>query len=188
MKRFFYFFIAGLLLTSCAATKTATKIDTQVKENVDSTSFRDERIKSVIDTTNISSTKVKITKIEFFDPARNKKEQHPERSKAESEDQIEDDDKPVHDRPSGVPDLGKNLPNVKSIEITEIESGTKESGVTTDETSVSDSSSVTSTRDENTKTDEKTKPVDPFKWRWIFGILIIVVAIFFVLWLRFRKK
>ena len=189
MKRFLYLLIAGLLLTSCAAMKTAKKVDTQVKEDVDSTAIHDERIKSVIDTTKVSSTKVKITKIEFYDPARNQKEHHPERSKVDKEETIDDDDTPVHDQPVDVPDLvKKNLPNVKSIEITEIENDTKDSGVTEHETAVSDSSSVASTRDENTKTDEKNKPVDPYKWRWIFGILIVVGAIFFVLWLRFRKK
>lgn len=174
MKRLFYIICLCLLLTGCGAAK---KLSSSKQETGAYTETTNETGKSnstlFVDTTKVSGTEITYIKIEFYPPEPVKE---PEATQPATE--------PTEDGPPKHP---PNTGAVKSIETLTVKNDTEERGITEAESSteVNRTSEITgeATLDEATS-EEPT--ADPYRWRYIFGILVLVIIIGTVgyFWLR----
>ena len=165
MKNIFIFILC-MLMVACASTKKSTqtiKETANVLAQVDESHSADTE--KFIDTTKTESGKITITEIEFYPPNANE----PPPGNKES--------------PKNTSNVsGLSLPNVgnignasiKSIKQTTIEKDSEKKGES------KESSSITNVKNEATLTNtEKTAKVetspapDPYRWRYIFYILLL---------------
>ena len=153
MKHIFYFIAILLTIASCVGAKSTEKIDAKIMTDHDSLNMVHFDQDLQIDTTKLSSMKIKIVKVNFFEPS-------------------------TGEDPSPIPPKAKKDRPIKSVEYIQIESEEKDSGVTNIRTSVKDSSKVTEHSDVDVKSEVKKKPEDPRKAKWIAIILVIGLGTF----------
>lgn len=165
MKNIFIFILC-MLMVACASTKKSTKTTQEtasVSAQVDESHSTDTE--KFIDTTKTESGKITITEIEFYPPNANE----PQPGNKESPKNT-----------SNVSGLSlSNVGNIgnasiKSIKQTTIEKDSEKKGES------KESSSITNVKNEATLTNtEKTAKVetspapDPYRWRYIFYILLL---------------
>ena len=140
--------IVCVVLSGCATKKISVKEDIQEHRKVDSVAVKEDIQRIWIDTTRMSATRVKVTRIEFYEPDMNLK------------------------------DVGA----LKSVEVTEYEHEIKDSGVSEVENVKRDSVVVRDSLDRKVDRKVKEKKTDPYLWRWVFGIGVLM----FLVWL-FRR-
>lgn len=200
MKQLFVVFLC-LFLTGCGTAKKLTSSKQETGKYTETTTEAGKSSSSLlIDTTKVSGTEITYTKIEFYPPEpgqsvadRTKWEILDSISKASALKALEDltrqkatkeTDRPAEEVPNKHP---PNVGAVKSIETLTIKNDTEERGITEaqSEAEVNRASEIASeaTLDEATS-EEPT--ADPYRWRYIFGILVLVIIIGTVgyFWLR----
>lgn len=176
---------AAAILIGCS---TPRKLAGSTKETARTEEKRDETTAAefcrTIDSTKTEGVEVTYTKIEFFPPEPTDRKEKPDTT------QTGGPSKPVADTPKNrpkepkekqPPDNGRQGA-IKSIETFTVKQKTEAAGVTQEE----QKTKTTKTEEVNTDTDKETditeKPAaDPYKWRYIFGILVLLAVAFFFL-------
>lgn len=163
------------LLTSCGATKKATKAKEVQLDSVAVAKIMTERTEKVVDTTRTEHGKVTITEIEFYPPTAtepqgelaNRKDSSAKASKVT---------KPMSN--VELNEIGKMQGVVKSIRQTVIQSDVQEKGESK-ESSESDNSenSATLSRQETSMDKQQEPTPDPYRWRYIFYTALVFVAV-----------
>lgn len=165
MKNIFIFILC-MLMVACASTKKSTQ---NIKETANVLAQVDEShsaAEKFIDTTKTESGKITITEIEFYPPNANE----PPQGNKES--------------PKSTSNVsGLSLPNVgnignasiKSIKQTTIEKRSEQKGKS-NESSESEKiqSAVIATKSNQTSQIQTSPAPDPYRWRYIFFILVLV--------------
>lgn len=174
MKKILLPLIFCFIMISCASTRKSVQMSCTSQTNTESAEKQTSKTEKVVDTTKTESGKVTITEIEFYPPYDC---QHKDTaSKAPKKN-------PKADKPKGN-NVGEiNLPNVgnikdaaiKSIKQTTIESEKEQKGESK-ESNESDNSKSEATLSNTSQsgTEESTPAPDPYRWRYIFYILLIV--------------
>ncbi len=180
MKRILFYllcFCIGLFFGGCSAPKklTGSKQETaKVSEQTAETTTGKNSL--FIDTTKTARGEVVYTKIEFYPP-----------EPTTEPGQVNNEATPVASTPNKHP---PNTGAIKSIETLTIKKETEEKGVTENQSSA-ETSKATNIEGETAKKEETAaEPAkDPYRYRYIFGILVIVIAagtaVYF--WLRKTK-
>ncbi len=151
-----------VLMTACAAAKKSTQITQAVDVTAERSTTETTDTEKLIDTTRTDKGKITITEIEFFPPV------------------AATDGQPSTPPVTNVSDL--NLPNVgnigngavKSIKQTTIEQDTErkgESKETSSTTAITNEAMAANT--EKTVKVETAPAPDPYRWRYIFYILVL---------------
>lgn len=175
MKKILLPLIFCFILISCASTRKSVQMSCTSQTNTESAEKQTSKAEKVVDTTKTESGKVTITEIEFYPPS----DCHHDKDTASEAPKK----KPKADKPKGN-NVGEiNLPNVgnikdaaiKSIKQTTIESEKEQKGESK-ESNESDNSKSQATLSNTSQsgTEESTPAPDPYRWRYIFYILLIV--------------
>lgn len=177
--------LAAAIFTGCS---TPRKLAGSMKETARTEEKRDEttaaEFRRTIDSTKTEGVEVIYTKIEFFPPEPTDRKEKPDTT------QTGGPSKPVADTPKNrpkepkekqPPDTGRQGA-IKSIETFTVKQKTEAAGVTREE----QKTKTAKTEEVNTDTDKETditeKPAaDPYRWRYIFGILVLLAVAFFFL-------
>lgn len=165
MKNIVITLICMFIVLGCSTTKKVTETNESAKFSMESKESNSSSSEKMIDTTKTESGKITITEIEFYPPNAN---EPPPGSK---------------ESPKNTSNVsGLSLPNVgnignasiKSIKQTTIEKDSEKKGES------KETSSITNVKNEATLTNtEKTAKVeispapDPYRWRYIFYILLL---------------
>jgi hypothetical protein len=165
MKKIILILISMLVFVGCSTTKKVTETNESKQLSFESNEDNFSSSEKFVDTTKTESGKITITEIEFYPPNANE----PPPGNKES--------------PKSTSNVsGLSLPNVgnignasiKSIKQTTIEKDSEKKGES------KESSSITNVKNEATLTNtEKTAKVetspapDPYRWRYIFYILLL---------------
>lgn len=175
MKKVIAIVLELALLTSCGATKKATKAKEVQLDSVAVAKVMTERTEKVVDTTRTEHGKVTITEIEFYPPTAtepqgklaNRKDSSPKASSVT---------KPMAN--VDLNGIGKMQGMVKSIRQTVIQSDVRENGESK-EANESDNSenSATLSRQETSMDKQQAPTPDPYRWRHIFYTALVFVAI-----------
>lgn len=182
------FIVLAVLLTGCGASKQlagSSKETAKTEEKRDETTAAEFR--RTVDSTTAEGVEVTYTKVEFFPPEPDKQDAKPDTT------QTGGPSKPVADTPKNrpkepkekqPPDTGRQGA-IKSIETFTVKQKTETTGVTQEE----QKTETAKTEEVNTDTDKESditeKPAaDPYRWRYIFGILVLLGVAFFF----FRKS
>ena len=178
MKKIITFIALLVLLASCGATKKAIKTTETQLDSLTVAKVVSEQTEKVVDTTRIEHGKVTITEIEFFPPTEIEQPQ-PELDKPKKKDKPKDSDNKVADEPKKTqpPTMASVEGAVKSIKQTVIESDVEEKGESKEssESKETESATVTKARESTDKQQEPTP--DPYRWRYIFFIALLGVAV-----------
>lgn len=151
--------LLAVLLFGCS---TPQKLAGSTKETAKTEEKRDEttaaEFRRTVDSTKTEGVEVTYTKIEFFPP--------------------EPDTRPKEPKEKQPPDTGRQGA-IKSIETFTVKQKAEATGVTQEE----QKTETTKTEEVNTDTDKETditeKPAaDPYRWRYIFGILVLLAVAF----------
>lgn len=177
--------LAAIILTGCS---TPRKLAGSTKETAKTEEKRDEttaaEFRRTVDSTKTEGVEVTYTKIEFFPPEPTDRKEKPDTTQTGGQS------KPVADTPKNrpkepkekrPPDTGR-YGAIKSIETFTVKQKTEAAGVTQEE----QKTKTAKTEEVNTDTDKETditeKPAaDPYRWRYIFGILVLLAVAFFLL-------
>jgi len=167
--------LLAVSITACGTPKKALQsLHETLSSTIEKTEFESINISKQIDTTRVEKGKVTITEIEFFPPSAT---DEPQTSVADS---IQNTLLALSKSHVIVDNVGKIFnAAVKSIKQTTIEQEIEEKG----ESSESTSNEVV--REENIeinneiKSKSETKPApDPYRWRYIFYIMLLILAVF----------
>jgi hypothetical protein len=155
MKRII-FLLACIALISCTSTQKSVKSTWANETSLQSMESQSTKTGKVIDTTKTESGKITITEIEFYPPP--------------------------NDTASNAG--GVDLPNIKdaaikSIRQTIIETGSEQKGKSKESSESNERQKEAIISNTTQKTDEVIAPApDPYRWRYIFYILLLITAIF----------
>ena len=156
--------------------RTETQLDSLTVAKVVS-----EQTEKVVDTTRTEHGKVTITEIEFFPPTEIEQPQpEPDKSK-DSDNKVADEPKKTQPTTTASVDLanvGKVQGAVKSIKQTVIESDVEEKGKSEESSESEESESAATVTKTTESTDKNQEPTpDPYRWRYIFFIALLGVAL-----------
>lgn len=189
MKRKFGIVVIALLLAVLlSGCSTPRKLAGSTKETAKTEEKRDETIaaefRRTVDSTKTEGVEVTYTKIEFFPPEPDTlpakqgttKTGGPSKTVADTHK-----NRPKEPKEKQPPDTGKQGA-IKSYETFTVKQNTEATGVTQEE----QKTEATKAEEVNTDTDKGTditeKPAaDPYRWRYIFGILVLLAVVFFFL-------
>ena len=181
MKKIITFIALLVMLASCGATKKAIKTTETQLDSLTVAKAVSEQTEKMVDTTRTEHGKVTITEIEFFPPTEIEQPQPEPDKPKDSDNKIADEPKKTQPTTTASVDLanvGKVQGAVKSIKQTVIESDVEEKGKS-EESSESDetesAATVTKTTESADKNQEPTP--DPYRWRYIFFIALLGVAL-----------
>lgn len=187
MKKIITFIALLVLLASCGATKKAIKTTETQLDSLTVAKAVSEQTEKVVDTTRTEHGKVTITEIEFFPPTEIEQPQ-PEPDKPKKKDKPKDSDNKVADEPKktqptttasvDLANVGKVQGAVKSIKQTVIESDVEEKGESKElsESNETESAATVTKATESTDKQQEQTP-DPYRWRYIFFIALLGVAV-----------
>lgn len=178
-------FAFAVSLIGCS---TPRKLAGSTKETAKTEEKRDEttaaEFRRTVDSTKTEGVEVTYTKVEFFPPEPEGREAKPDTT------QTGGPSKPVADTPKNRPKEPKEKqpPNtgrqgaIKSIETFTVKQKAETTGVTQEE----QKTETAKTEEVNTDTDKESditeKPAaDPYRWRYIFGILVLLGVAFLLL-------
>lgn len=177
--------LLAVLLSGCS---TPRKLAGSTKETIKTEEKRNEttaaEFRRTIDSTKTEGVEVTYTKIEFFPPEPTDRKEKPDTT------QTGGPSKPVADTPKNrpkepkekqPPDTGRQGA-IKSIETFTVKQKTEAAGVAQEEQKTETTKAEEVNTDANTETDITEKPAaDPYRWRYIFGILLLLAVAFFFL-------
>lgn len=176
----------AVLFTSCG---TQRKLSSNTKESVNTEEKRAEttssEIRRIVDSTKTEGVEVTYTKIEFFPPKPDTLPANKDTTKAGGQTKLvanTQKNRPKEPKEKQPPDERSKQGAIKSIETYTVKQKTEATGVTHEE----QKTETAKTEEVNTDTDKKTyiteKPAaDPYRWRYIFGILVLLAVAFFFL-------
>lgn len=189
MKRKFGIVVIALLLAVLlSGCSTPRKLAGSTKETAKTEEKRDETIaaefRRTVDSTKTEGVEVTYTKIEFFPPepdtlpAKQGTTKTGGPSKTVADTPKNRSKEPKEKQP---PDTGKQGA-IKSIETFTVKQNTAATGVTQEEqkTEATKAEEVNTDTDKGTDITEKLA-ADPYRWRYIFGILVLLAVVFFFL-------
>lgn len=180
--------IALLLTVLLSGCSTPRKLAGSTKETVKTEEKRNEataaEFRRTVENTKIEGVEVTYTKIEFFPPEPDTLPAKQDTTKTGSPF------KPVADTPKNrpkepkekrPPDTGRQGA-IKSIETFTVKQNAEAAGVTQEEQKTETTKAEEVNTDANTETDITEEPAaDPYRWRYIFGILLLLAVAFFFL-------
>ena len=175
-------FIALLVvLASCGATKKSIKT---TETHIDSLTFAkvvSEQTKRMVDTTRTEHGKVTITEIEFFQPTEIEQPQQEHNKPKDSDSKAANKLKKTQPTTTTSVDLsnvGKVQGAVKSIKQMVIESNVEENGKSKESSESDENESASTVIKTAESTDKNQEPTpDPYRWRYIFFIALLGVAL-----------
>lgn len=171
MKRVVLFTLCMVMLYACASTRKTTQSSEVLDVSTEKTESESSNIERLIDTTKTDKKKITITEIEFYPPN-------------VAEPNVGKPDEPPKPSESNV--QGVSLDNIgsinkgaiKSIKQTTIEADTEEKGESREsESSESAKSEAVVSNSEKTTNNEVEPAPDPYRWRYIFYILLIALGV-----------
>ena len=178
-------FLLAFLIAGCASPRklaSKTKEKTNVEEKRTETTAGE--IFHRVDTTKTEDVENTYTKIEFFPPEPDKQETKPDTTATGGpSNPVADTPKnrtkePKEKRP---PDTGKRGA-IKSIESYTMKQKSEAAGVTQTEQKEEATKTEEVNTDSDTEIDVTEEPAaDPYRWRYIFGILLLLAVAFFFL-------
>lgn len=159
-----------MLLYACASTKKTTQTHELLDVSTEKTESEASNIERFVDTTKTDKKKITITEIEFYPPI--------------SQPNIDKPDEPPKQNESNAKGVSlSNIGNIdnaaiKSIKQTTIEADTEEKGESRESESneSAKSEAVISNSEKNTNNEVAPAP-DPYRWRYIFYILIVALIV-----------
>ncbi|WP_278726203.1 hypothetical protein [Alistipes putredinis] len=184
MKRKFGIVVIALLLAVLlSGCSTPRKLAGSTKETAKTEEKRDETItaefRRTVDSTKTEGVEVTYTKIEFFPPEPDTLPTKQGTTKTGGPSKTVADtpkNRPKEPKEKQPPDTRKQGA-IKSIETFTVKQNTEATGVTQEE----QKTETTKTEEVNTDTDKETDvteqpAADPYRWRYIFGILVLLVV------------
>jgi len=164
MKKFVFIIICMFAIIGCATTKKTTQLSESIQLSSESQESNFSNNEKFIDTTKMESGKITITEIEFYPPTTSDEPAKP----------------PNNVSGLSLPNIG-NIDNaaIKSIKQTTIESNSEQKGESNESSSTASikNEAVSANTEKTAKVDEAPAP-DPYKWRYIFYILLVGVVAF----------
>lgn len=184
-------FIAVLLFAlavSLIGCSTPRKLAGNTKETAKTEEKRDETMaaefRRTVDSTKTEGIEVTYTKIEFFPPEPDTRQTKPDTMQAGGpSNPVADTPKnqPKEPKEKQPPDTGRQGA-IKSIETFTVKQKTEATGVTQEEQKTETSKTEEVNTDTDKASDITEKPAaDPYRWRYIFGILLLLAVAFFFL-------
>lgn len=179
-----------VLLSGCS---TPRKLAGSIKETAKTEEKRDEttatEFRRTVDSTKTEGVEVTYTKVEFFPPEPDTPQVKPDTTQTAGPTSGGTDvpkNRPKEPKDKQPPNATGKQGAIKSIETLTITQKTEAAGVVQEEQKME----TTKTEEVNTDTDKESditeKPAaDPYRWRYIFGILVFLAIAFF--WLRKKK-
>lgn len=164
------------LLVSCGTARKVQK--TQQEVRIDSTATTKEtnvKTDKFVDTTRTQHGKVTITEIEFYPPTPGV-----DTTGAADSSKPEKALRPLRNNPANVKlqDVGNIKGAVKSIKQTVIESDVEEKGESKESSENKETESAANVGRNETNVQQSQEPTpDPYRWRYIFYISLIAVAV-----------
>lgn len=180
--------IALLLSVLLAGCSMPRKLAGSTKETAKTEEKRDEttaaEFRRTVDSTKTEGIEITYTKIEFFPPEPDTRQAEPDTTQTGGPYKSVADtpkNRPKEPKEKQPPDTGRQGA-IKSIETFTIKQKAEATGVTREE----QKTETTKTEEVNTDTYKETditeKPTaDPYRWRYIFGILVLLAVAFFFL-------
>lgn len=163
------------LLTSCGATKKATKAKEVQLDSVAVAKVMTERTEKVVDTTRTEHGKVTITEIEFYPPTATEPQGKLANCK-DSSTKASSVTKPMAN--VELNEIGKMQGVVKSIRQTVIQSDVRENGESKEANESDNSENSATLSRQETSMDKQQEPTpDPYRWRYIFYTALVFVAV-----------
>lgn len=183
MKKVLALVLGLVLLASCSATRKATKAKESQLDSTAVVKEVTEQTEKVVDTTRTEHGKVTITEIEFYPPTTIEQPQG-ELAK-DSGKKATDEPKQTEPQPTPKPTASVDLDNigkmqgvVKSIKQTVIETDVEQKGESKESSESKESESAATVLKNETNTEKQQEPTpDPYRWRYIFYIALIGVAV-----------
>lgn len=181
MKKIITFIALLVMLASCGATKKAIKTTETQLDSLTVAKVVSEQTEKVVDTTRTEHGKVTITEIEFFPPTEIEQPQPEPDKPKDSDNKIADEPKKTQPTTTASVDLanvGKVQGAVKSIKQTVIESDVEEKGKSEESSESNETESAATVTKTTESTDKNQEPTpDPYRWRYIFFIALLGVAL-----------
>ncbi len=182
--RTFIAILLGIAAVSFIGCSTPRKLAGSTKETAKAEEKRDEttaaEFRRTVDSTKTEGVEVAYTKIEFFPPEPDTRQTKPDTMQAGGPSNPVADmptNRPKEPKEKQPPDTGRQGA-IKSIETFTVKQKAEATGVTQEE----QKTETTKTEEVNTDTDITEKPAaDPYRWRYIFGILVLLAVVFFFL-------
>lgn len=170
-----------VVLASCGATKKAIKTTETHIDSLTFTKVVSEQTQRMVDTTLTEHGKVTITEIEFFPPTEIEQPQQGHNKPKDSDSKAANKLNKIHPTTTTSVDLanvGKVQGTVKSIKQTVIESDIEEKGKSEESRESNENESVATVIKTTESTDKNQEPTpDPYRWRYIFFISMLGVAL-----------
>jgi hypothetical protein len=175
MKRSVTLIVILLLIVSCGTTrKTLESTQSIVTDSAATTQEIKNATNKTVDTTRTEHGKITITEIEFFPVI-------PDAPPIADDARVVDTAKSIPARPSAnvdLQDIGKINGAVKSIKQTVIESEFEAKGESKEASDQEQSKSNANVSRQETESQKLQEPApDPYRWRYVFYIGLLVVAI-----------
>ena len=181
MKKIITFIALLVMLASCGATKKAIKTTETQLDSLTVAKVVSEQTEKVVDTTRTEHGKVTITEIEFFPPTEIEQPQPEPDKPKDSDNKVADEPKKTQPTTTASVDLanvGKVQGAVKSIKQTVIESDVEEKGKSEESSESNETESAATVIKTTESTDKNQEPTpDPYRWRYIFFIALLGVAL-----------
>lgn len=181
MKKIITFIALLVMLASCGATKKAIKTTETQLDSLTVAKVVSEQTEKVVDTTRTEHGKVTITEIEFFPPTEIEQPQPEPDKPKDSDNKVADEPKKTQPTTTASVDLanvGKVQGAVKSIKQTVIESDVEEKGKSEESSESNETESAATVTKTTESTDKNQEPSpDPYRWRYIFFIALLGVAL-----------
>lgn len=191
MKKVLAFVLGLVLLASCSATRKVTKAKESQLDSMAVVKEVTEQTEKVMDTTRTEHGKVTITEIEFYPPTTIEQPQGEldrPKKKDKSKDsgkKVADEPKPNEPQPTPKPTASVDLDNigkvqgvVKSIKQTVVETDVEQKGENKESSESKESENAATVLKNETNTEKQQEPSpDPYRWRYIFYIALISVAV-----------
>lgn len=186
MKKIITFIALLVMLASCGATKKAIKTTETHLDSLTVAKVVSEQTEKVVDTTRTEHGKVTITEIEFFPPTvadtKPKLEDFTKTFKDLEDENFESmDTSPKATTTNAnvdVQNFGNIKGSVKSIKQTVIESNVEEKGESKESSDTQESESSANVAKVEESSDKQQEPTpDPYRWRYIFFLALLCVAV-----------
>lgn len=181
MKKTIILIALLVVLASCGATKKAIKTTETHIDSLTFTKVVSEQTQRMVDTTRTEHGKVTITEIEFFPPTEIEQPQQEHNKPKDSDNKVADELKKTQPTTTASADLanvGKVQGAVKSIKQTVIESNVEEKGKSEESSESNENESAATVTKTTESTDKNQEPTpDPYRWRYIFFISLLGVAL-----------
>ena len=181
MKKIITFIALLVMLASCGATKKAAKTNYATLDSLKVERVSSEQTNKIVDTTRTEQGKITITEIEFFPPTEIEQPQPKPTKPKDSDNKVADEPKKTQPTTTASVDLanvGKVQGAVKSIKQTVIESDVEEKGKSEESSESNETESAATVTKTTESTDKNQEPTpDPYRWRYIFFIALLGVAL-----------